>query len=102
MTSLNELCADTNKCVDCGNLFKVSESERWKQRCELCFSKARVPKNNTNKTPTKQELDDTTLRIMFGNCLNASGMALSGSGTTPPQHYAYAKELFNLWLSEVN
>lgn len=95
-------------CIVCGKPFEIEEKDKWKTKCRECFIGSRnitiTPKQPTplqeiNKQK-KDELDETTRRIMFGNCLNASGMALSGSTTTPKQHYAYAEELFNLWLGK--
>jgi len=86
-------------CKGCGNGFEVTEEDTWKTLCMDCFLKTKPESVVRENTPKKEiiGLDETTKRIMFGNCLNASGMALSGTGTTPELHYSYAKQLYELW-----
>jgi hypothetical protein len=94
-------------CIECGKAFEVEDRDKWKTKCLDCFTKGRTVTITPKPTPLqeikaqeKAELDETTLRIMFGNCLNASGNALAGSCPTPKNHYAYAKELFELWTGK--
>ena len=87
------------KCVDCGKDVEVTEEEvKWKNRCKECFIKMKQKEESKEEPKSVQKQEPTeNMNIRFGNCLNASGMALSGSTPSPEQHFAYAKVLYQLW-----
>jgi len=93
-----------SKCKLCGKEFEVTEEEaKWKDKCVGCFIKSKNPEQEKEKKEiikNNGKDKETTDRIQFGNCLNASGMALSGTGTTPERHFAYAMELYELWTGK--
>jgi len=86
------------KCKDCGKEVEIEEKDaKWKNKCRECFIKTKEKEKEYFASKKQKEEDATQLNIRFGGCLNASGSALAGTGTTPELHFAYAKTLYQLW-----